>query len=274
MQLLVHVTYFDANATAGVSKKTSALKTSANWRDFNFAALTRFLEEMEETYVAFSRVDVVVDVNEGNSYQERVRQWRSSHSTAARVHVRVAAHLLSHPFRLAWVHREHMASAIEQYDWFMSAEADTLVPGQAMACQVALASKLYKQHGLLLGFTRVVNDSLGHSFFSDITKPVARSTVMPLEDLGEFVAPSNTYSAVWAYPRSVMRGFVRSEDWQPTMRSTRGMRERAAWGWRHGKIVTLARGGTLRIYHLGKSGPFLVRERGHNSWPVDKLVAD
>ena len=104
--------------------KTSALKTSANWRDFNFAALTRFLEEMEETYVAFSRVDVVVDVNEGNSYQERVRQWRSSHSAAARVHVHVTAHLLSHPFRLAWVHREHMASAIEQYDWFMSAEAD------------------------------------------------------------------------------------------------------------------------------------------------------
>ena len=30
---------------------------------------------------------------------------------------------------------------------------------------------------------------------------------------------------------------------------------------------------SLRIYHLGKSGPYLVRVRGHNTLPAGQLVA-
>ena len=55
--------------------------------------------------------------------------------------------------------------------------------------------------------------------------------------------------------------------------AVRGMRERAAWGWRHAKIVTLVDDTSLRVYHVGKSGPYLVRVRGHNTLPASQLVA-
>lgn len=281
MRLLAHVTYYDSNVTAGVSSRTSAVKTSAPWRDFSFGAVLRLLGEMTDSYEMFRVVDIVVDVNEHNEYQQRLHEWIDNHThrrirqvnAARRVRISVAAHKLSHPFRLAWVHREHMASRLAQYDWFMCVEGDTLVPAAAMAVQVSIAPLLYSRHGLLLGFTRVVNDTTGRSFYSDITKPAARGSVIQLDGLGTLVTPTNTYAAVWAYPSAVMKAFAASEDWMPLLRSTRGMRERAAWGWRHGKIVTLVGSSALRIYHVGKSGPFLVRERGHNSWPVEKLVA-
>ena len=302
-RLLAHITYFDASVTAGVDSRTSAVKTSAAWRDFNFNAVVRLLDEMECAYDSFAMIEAVVDVNEGHAYQDRLRQWRASacpvaaapatstsaaralaaadghassppSSSRGRVAVRVAAHTLAHPFRLAWAHREHMAAELEKFDWFLSVEGDTLVPGRAMAAQVALAPTLYAKHGLLLGFTRVVNDSAGNSFFSDIVRPAARSTILALDGLGDFVTPTNTYAAVWAYPRNVMRAFVKSSDWQPELntKTIRGMRERAAWGWRHGHIVTPVHGNALRIYHLGKSGAYHVKQRGHNVWPVDKLV--
>ena len=279
MRLLAHITYFDKNETKGVSGKTSALKTSAFWRDFNFKAVVRLLEEMESTYDAFKRVDVVVDVNEEHSYRDRLLDWRgarhasSREASSSRVRIAIAAHRLTHPFQLAWKHREHMAASLDRYDWFLSAEADTLVTGRAMATQVALAPMLYERHTMLLGFTRVVNDTQGRCFFSDIVKSASRKSAFTLDGLGTFVEPTNTYAAVWAYPRSVMKGFVASGDWNPRLRSTRGMRERAAWGWRHARIVTLVDDGALRIFHLGKSGPFLVVERGHNAWPAEKLVA-
>ena len=40
-RLLAHITYFDASVTAGVDSRTSAVKTSAAWRDFNFNAVVR-----------------------------------------------------------------------------------------------------------------------------------------------------------------------------------------------------------------------------------------
>ena len=142
-----------------------------------------------------------------------------------------------------------------------------------MAAQVSLAPTLYEQHRMLLGFTRVVNDTLGRCFYSDIVKPAARSSVMALDGLGRFVTPTNTYAAVWAYPRNVMRAFVKSVDWQPALKMVRGLRERAAWGWRSGRIVTLVDDYALHIYHLGKSGKYHVKQRGHNAWPVEQLVA-
>lgn len=309
LRLLAHVTYYDASVTAGVDSKTAAVKTSAAWREFNYHAVVRLLDEMECSYDAFSHVAAVVDVNEGHSFQERLQSWRggacggsgagrggdagassisassaassspsSSSATASarpgRVRsVSVVAHKLTHPFRLAWAHREHMVASLESYDWFLSVEGDTLVPGRAMAAQVALAPRLYERHNMLLGFTRVVNDTLGNCFYSDIVKPAASSTIVALDGLGRFVTPTNTYAAVWAYPRDIMRAFVKSADWQPVLKTVRGMRERAAWGWRHGRIVTLVDESALRIYHLGKSGQYHVKQRGHNAWPVEKLVA-
>ena len=197
---------------------------------------------------------------------------------ASRLSVRVDEHdksKLTHPFRLAWMHRIHIAKKIDEYDWFMSIEGDTFVPARAMATQVALAQALFEKHRMLLGFVRLCNDTQGRSFYSDITRPVKRSSVLTLAgfDNHAFVAPQNTYAAVWAYPQVVMRAFMQSNDWpEGTKRAVRGMRERAAWGWRHGNIVTLADDASLRIYHLGKSGIYLTRVRGHNTLPADNMI--
>lgn len=273
LSLLAHVTYHDSNAT----KAGGAYKAGLAWRNYCFSAVLRLLEEMEAAYTPFKRIDVVVDTNEGNAYAEQLLSWQATRtSSPSRVTVQVAVHerrKLSHPFQLAWMHRESMTRLLEAYDWFMSVEADTLVPGLAMETQVALATTLYEQHGLVLGFVRLVNDSHGRSFYSDITKPVPRGLIVNLPGLGAFVTPQNSYAAVWAYPQPVMRAFMRSSDWLPKQQSSRGMRERAAWGWRHAKIVTLAQGNGLRIYHLGKSGMYLERVRGHNSLPASMLVA-
>lgn len=275
LSLLAHVTYYDSNATQKTAGASTSLKSSTGWRDFCFGAVAQMLDEIESGYSSFRRVHVVIDVNEGNEYQEKLRAWPLRRSPpASRVSIRVEEHSkLSHPFRLAWMHRTNMGNSIESYDWFLYAEADTLVPARAMETQVALAHKLYERHGAILAFVRLCNDTQGRSFYSDITKPVPRSAVAQLPGLGAFVKPQNSYAAVWAYPRGVMRAFVRSEDWMPTLHSSRAMREKAAWGWRHqGNILTLADDPSLRIYHLGKSGPYLVRVRGHNTLPGAQMI--
>lgn len=278
LSLLAHITYHDSNTTNPGSSQ--AMKLSTGWRDFCYVAIVKLFEEMETRYTAFGRVDVVVDVNQGHGYVDHLRRWPISRLpvAASRVTVRVDVHQkseLSHPFRLAWMHRAHMTAKLDAYDWFMSIEGDTFVPARAMAAQVALAPSLYEQHKMVLGFVRLCNDTEGRSFYSDITKPVPRSSVLTLSGFSGrgFVAPQNSYAAVWAYPRTVMRDFMRSEDWpEGTKRKVAGMRERAAWGWRHGKIVTLADDSALRIYHLGKSGIYLVRVRGHNTLPAEKMI--
>ena len=103
MKLLAHITYFDNNSTRGVSSRTSALKTSVFWRDFNFNAVVRLLDEMDRAYTDFERIDAVVDVNEDNAYRTRLQDWRGWSSTSVRrVEVTVATHKLPHPFMLAW----------------------------------------------------------------------------------------------------------------------------------------------------------------------------
>jgi hypothetical protein len=278
LSLLAHVTYYDSNKTQATAGASKSLKGSSGWREFCFGAVVQMLEEMESSYTPFLRVDVVLDVNDGNAFQERLLHWpRSRMPPASRVTVRVDSHAkakMDHPFRLAWMHRAHMASKVDSYDWFLSAEADTFVPARAMLAQVALAEKLYERHNAILGFVRLCNDTSGRSFYSDITKPVPRSSVVEYPGLGSFVPPQNTYAAVWAYPRKIFRAFIGTADWTTPQKYVKAMREKAAWGCRYGcgKILTLADDPSLRIYHLGKSGPYLVRVRGHNTLPAERMV--
>ena len=237
------------------------------------------LEEMESSYTPFLRVDVVLDVNEGNAFQERLLHWpRSRMPPASRVTVRVDSHAkakMDHPFRLAWMHRAHMASKVDSYDWFLSAEADTFVPARAMLAQVALAEKLYERHNAILGFVRLCNDTSGRSFYSDITKPVPRSSVVGAEERGGGCAAGagseggGAHSSHCGPPWGAV-----GREWTTPQKYVKAMREKAAWGCRYGcgKILTLADDPSLRIYHLGKSGPYLVRVRGHNTLPAERMV--
>ena len=283
MKLLAHVAFFDAGdqaaaAAAAKAKKSvgpSKSKTSSVWRMFTFNAVAALLAEMEVKYTMFDRIDAVIDVNSQNAFQGQLQAWTPPGSSEAprRVFVQVAVHHnLSHPFRTTWAHRNHVAANIENYEWFLYTEADVFVPATAMRAQVEIALPLYRRNRKLLGFTRMVNNTAGKLFFSDIRQPVARSTIFKSSGLGTFGVPDNSYAAAWAYPRLIMREFVVSKDWLPHLRGTQGMRERAGNGWKFGGIVVrLDDLAALRIFHVGKSGVFYAPHRGFNTLPADNL---
>lgn len=274
MLLLVHITFFDnARNSTGSNRGSVTSKSSPEWREFNCRAVIEQLHEMEHKYTLFRRIDVIVDVNEGNRFAQRLPYRTSDAAEGSRVHLQVDVHKnLSHPFRLAWAHRAHVEAHAEAYDWCMYTEADVFVPSRAIVAQFSLAEALYERRRLVVGFTRVVNNSAGNLFFSDIRVSASRGDVVHVPGLGDFVEPPNTYAAAWAYPRTTMRRFLSSVDWFPKLRSARGMRERAGWGWRSARIVTLADDDALFVYHYGKSGIYYARDRGFNSLPVNKLV--
>jgi hypothetical protein len=290
MRLLAHVAFFDAGSTptagAGTSSTASSSaggatgKTSAFWRTFNFNAVTLLLAEMEVGYTAFRRVDAVIDVNPKNAFQEQLRNWRlplTDTRGAGRVWVQVVAHYnLSHPFRTTWAHRAHMQGQLERYDWFLYTEADVFVPGTSVLEQTRLALPLYARRQKPLGFTRMVNDTAGRLFFSDIRRPVTRSSVFSEPGLGAFAPPDNSYAAAWMYPQLIMREFIRSRDWLPVLRTIHGMRERAGRGWGSaGIVVRVDDPAPLRVFHVGKSGVFYnSNRRGFNTLPAQKLLPD
>ena len=130
--MLAHVTFHNSNSTSAIE-----------WVNYNSVLAT--LEEMETGYTAFQRIDVTVDSNPTNAFVRPLRRWAIERQLR-RVRLRVSLHArLPHPFRLAWVHREHMERAVlsGRYDWFLYTEADVFVPSLAMRVQVQLALKLY-----------------------------------------------------------------------------------------------------------------------------------
>ena len=286
MRLLAHVAFFDAGdeaaaAAAAKAKETSKRgggvsksKTSSVWRTFTLNAVTTLLAEMELEYDMFKRVDAVIDVNSLNAFQARLQAWTPpSSNLPRRVFVQVAVHHnLSHPFRTTWAHRTHVAENLQHYDWFLYTEADVFVPATAMRAQVDLALPLYRRNRKLLGFTRMVNDTAGRLFFSDVRRPVSQESVFTAPGLGTFGVPDNSYAAAWAYPRLIMRGFYESKDWLPHLRGTQGMRERAGNGWKYGGIVVrLDDLEALRVFHVGKSGEFYAPHHGFNTLPAERL---
>lgn len=286
MKLLAHVAFYDAGEPgrparplAGATKASPALsklKASAQWRSFTFGAVTSLLMEMEMRYVMFEQVLAVIDVNPANTFQQDLLAWTPpAHGSSRRVTVAVHAHHnLSHPFRTTWAHRIHMAANVEEYDWFLYSEADVFVPALAMRTQVELAWALYQRRHTSLGFTRMVNNSKGELFFSDIRQPVKRDSIFTEPGLGTFGSPDNCYAASWAYPREMLKLFMQSNDWLPVLRTSYGMRERAGLGWPSGGgVVRLDDPASLRVFHLGKSGVFYMRhKRGFNTLPANRLV--
>lgn len=150
-KLLAHITFFDrSNAqifeqlrrlqrtgavrdfSAGADEHTgwpvphneTLLKTGRVWREHVFECLLASLLEFDRRYSElFSRVDVVVDCNTKNGFLDQLRTFGQRNLTFVNLEVRV--HVVDVPrlaFRLAWMHREHMERALEQYDWFLYAE--------------------------------------------------------------------------------------------------------------------------------------------------------
>ena len=94
-----------------------------------------------------------------------------------------------------------------------------------------------------------------------------------------FAALDTAYAGAWAYPAALMRRFVASPDWMPSLRDTvrgPGLRERAAFGWassRQPSVTAVDEGCSLCVLHLGKSGAYYPGNvRGHNVLPMQSLV--
>ena len=109
-----------------------------------------------------------------------------------------------------------------------------------------------------------------------------RSALLSVDGLGTFLRPQQSYSAVWTYPRQIVRQWMADDpdEFFYRARSFKLLRERASWGWRstsHEIVVCVAtpqghKAADAHVVHVGKSGVHFARVRGHNTLPVEQLV--
>jgi len=241
-------------------------KSSRTWRDHVFSLLTANLQAIDSGYARlFSSVDVVVDVNDGNAYADRLR------NVAARLRfARVVVHSheeLDTPFHLAWTpHRKHMTSRLSDYDWFMYTEEDTFVPATALREQLRLQETLFAKTGKLLSFVRVANNTRGILYFADLGRRSTPESLFSVPSLGKFGSLSFSFSASWAYSRRLMELFVNSSEWHnpksSDLRASAGTGFSQPPGCASGSrcvVVTAPSAANLRVYHLARCGRFYVR---------------
>ena len=252
------------------------LKSDWSWREHIFGCLQASLSEMEARYTMFTMVQAVVDVNAENEFVDRLRAFAAANLThRVRLEVRRASSAsqigdrplmkLDAPFDLSWVHRDDMERRLSDYDWFMYAEEDTLVPAAAMQEAIRLAEPLYNATGRTLGFVRTVKKDNGREFYADMRRYVPRAWFFRLPGLGVFASPTFPFSAAWAYPRVIMRDFVSDPQWRAVGKDVRasaaagfrecGARARAR-GLRTNCSVLTAAPHRLRVIHLAHCGKY------------------
>ena len=129
----------------------------------------------------------------------------------------------------SWAHRAPMEAKLDEFDWFLYAEDDTFVPIAAMRQQLRLAEPLYREQGKLLSFARVANDSKGKLYCADLGSRQNVSHHFRFRDMS-FGSMTFSFAASWAYPKRIMRDFVRSEQWRVPV-DTRDLRASAGWGY-------------------------------------------
>lgn len=245
-------------------------KTQPQRRERIYLALLSTLTEMDNHYKMFGTIHVVVDCNADNTFVPRLRTFAR---TLRRVNAEVRLHnLTSSPFLLPWSHRGSMMSKLDEYDWFLYSEEDTFIPAEAMAEQLKWANAIYSQHGKLLSFVRVVNDTRGYLFFADLRSRTNYSELFNTN--GNFFGPlSFTFAASWAYPREIMKDFVLSPEWSisgqtPSGRTLpRDIRASAALGFisppncsRSCTVVPYPCY-SIRVFHLAQCGEWYIREQ-------------
>ena len=260
-------------------------KNSTMWRNHTYHTLLASLLEMESYFSTFSRVHVVVDVNEENGFIEQLRKFGQQLSRVE-LEVQPVSLPLHQPHSLAWVHRAAMRARLASYDWFLYREDDVMIPAIAMQTMVRLSLPLYAATGRTLGFIRVSSDESGHLFFADLARRTPGCGFFRVPSLGYFAPPTNSFAGAWAYPRALMKEFVRRPEWTLPLRS-RDVRRDAALGFNgcnasapkelerigdgaltrsDGKrcvnscsIVVPAHAQNVTVYHLSRCGKFFRR---------------
>ena len=188
-----------------------------------FANHVRILRAID-AYSAFDRIAIVDHLNAGHPYASKLRELGASFTKAS---LQIYEHNLTseHGFNLTCKHRDDIAKRLDDFDWFMYVEDDTLVPDETVREHVRLFQPLLDTHQRLAAWTRLVTDLRGVTRLAEITVPAPRSHLTRLSSFGlalDSNSPTdhgqlvvNPYAASWLYPRRVMRErFVGSSAWK------------------------------------------------------------
>ena len=226
--LLAHIPFYISTATRfdGTGHCSGIQRNSSLWQDIRFQALRALIVGIDGYGV---RASIVVDTND-DSCEGRIREELGA-GTLRNSKLRVVAHKnLTHGYLLTAVHRAHMAQEIHNFDFFLYAEDDVVLPPALFQYVYDHWRELYK-HKRVPCPMRMVMDKAGDVRFSDNTDslcisgkcafpcvitPCSRQSkrMQKLEAAGEsnglWVQPYATYAAAWLYPQEVMRQFVKA----------------------------------------------------------------
>jgi hypothetical protein len=151
-----------------------------------------------------------------------------------------------------------MAARLAEYDWFLYTEDDCIIPLATVTQHMRLAENLY-QSGHVIGAARMVTNDTGSIFYQDISLPASRSKIFTVAST-QLIRPTQTYAACWLYPRTIMRDFASSAEWNPPEVVDKFVRVKMAAGFRRSsRVLVVGDDGKLMnsfVFHLGYSGKY------------------
>lgn len=195
----------------------------------------------------FSVVDVFVDVNAEHRFVDVIK-------ACGPVHIEVHT-TLAHPFTLTYKHRDRISKHIDEYDWFLYTEDDMTVPPAAMVAHMDMCKRTPRPCSV--GFARIVKDTRGVLFFSDVRRPVKRCPAVGKHPC--LVECDNAYSAVWMHD---------GEDTKQLLHHIPRSREQAASSFAT-RIPCNVLSSNAVVYHTTYSGKGYFKHRaGFHTLPV------
>jgi hypothetical protein len=279
LKILVHIPFF-----VGQSKRfdrnvhcSGIKRDSQQWEDIRYRLLREVVLSIDRFGV---RATIVIDTNDiscRDPIMSIVGPMQNSE-------LRIVEHTgLAHGYMLSTVHRANMEAHLKDFDYFMYAEDDVLVPPAAFEYIHKHWRSLYDLKEIPC-FMRAVVDAKGAVRFSDTTKPLPLSVIFtPVAAVGGgkkktycangfscrgrelYVSPRTPFAAAWLYPRELMQDLVRTKTWSdlaplPERLKDGGIRVDMGRGFsKHDNFAVLvdrngAHPSTL-VWHLGSSGP-------------------
>jgi hypothetical protein len=267
-ELLFHIAYY-MNSSKRTDNKNGIDKTGSEFTEHVLAGVKHFLTGIN-SYGLFSKIDVVLDVNQANTDVKKIVI-----SEYKNVNIRIVYHNFEteHPFRLATKHRLSMIDQINDYDWFGYSEDDTILSRDTIQYLVKNSVHLFEKEHKVYTIPRMVFNQKNEYFYSDIIKPSKRRSSVN----GDIIVPTNRFGACWFYPRRVMREWVKCKSFlnfsYPNVNG--GIRVKMGLGFMEtDAVVPIGNDNEakIRCVHLGYSGKYYFpHPAGFHKLPKNKL---
>ena len=274
MKLLSHISYYSSNKRederSNFNKIFNISKGSYEWQEHIFKGVLNVICELNK-YDFFDEIDIIIDANEENEWCDKLL-LKTSDLKKVNVEIKKYSFDEEHPFQLTFKHREDMLNKINDYDWFMYTEDDTIIPYVSMKNHFEKCEKLYMKKKLISCFNRLVYNEKQEFFHSDNIKEV-RSPLFIDEEIGYIAIPYQSYCACWCYPKMIMKDFIESDLWKKAGKNHNGpggVRVDSAYGYLPKKQVIILddnqKNSVAWCVHLGLSGKyyFTVKENKFN----------